>query len=57
MSAHQGGGSQAKAKSGQMWTGGVGVVSQMWWTGQDRGGGVPKIPKFVLRSFMDDPLF
>ena len=40
MSPHQAGGvgGQAKAKSGQMRTGGVGVVSQMWWTGLDRGG-------------------
>ena len=35
-------------------TGGVGVVNQMW-TGLDRGRGVPKIPKFVGTSFMDDP--
>ena len=31
------------------------VVNQMW-TGLDRGRGVPKIPKFVWTSFMDDPL-
>ena len=37
---------------------GGGVVNQMW-TDLDRGGqgagGVPKIPKFVQISFMDDP--
>ena len=35
-------------------TGGRGVVNQMW-TGLDRGRGVPKIPKFVGTSLMDDP--
>ena len=33
---------------------GEGVVNLMW-TGLDRGRGVPKIPKFVRTSFMDDP--
>ena len=40
------------------WTGGRGgeggMVNQMW-TGLDRATGVPKIPKFVRTSFMDDP--
>ena len=38
-------------------TGGGGVINQMW-TGLDMGRGwwVPKIPKFVWTSFMDDPL-
>ena len=31
-----------------------GVVNQMW-TGLDKGRGIPKIPKFVRTSFMDDP--
>ena len=31
-----------------------GVVKQMW-TGLGKGMGVPKIPKFVRTSFMDDP--
>ena len=30
-----------------------GVVKQMW-TGLDRGRGVPKIPKFMRTSFVDD---
>ena len=30
------------------------VVNQMW-KGVDRGRGLPKIPKFVWTSFMDDP--
>ena len=34
---------------------GRGVVSQMW-KGLGRGKGVPKIPKSVRTSFMDDPL-
>ena len=33
---------------------GVRVINQMW-TGLDRERGVPKIPKFVRTSFMDDP--
>ena len=33
---------------------GEGVVSQMW-TGLDRGRSVPKVPKFVRISFMDEP--
>ena len=37
-------------------TGGGGVVNQMC-TGLDRGRGVPKIPKFVRTSFMDDPYY
>ena len=36
-----------------------GVLNQMWtgleaWTG---GGGIPKIPKFVRATFMDDIFF
>ena len=34
---------------------GKGLVNQMW-TGLERERGVPKIPKFVRTSFMDDPL-
>ena len=33
---------------------GEGVVSQMW-TGLDRGRRVPKVPKFVRISVMDEP--
>ena len=36
-------------------TGGEGVVNQMW-IGLDWGMGVPKIPKLIRTSFMDDPL-
>ena len=36
-------------------TGGEEVVNQMW-IGLDRGIGIPKIPKLVRASFMDDPL-
>ena len=32
-----------------------GVVNQMW-TGLNRGRGVPKNPKFLRTSFMDDPI-
>ena len=34
---------------------GEGVVNQMW-IGMDRGMGVPKIPKLLRTSFMDDLL-
>ena len=35
------------------WTGEWGVVNQMF----HRGRGIPKIPKFVQTSFMDDPYY
>ena len=34
---------------------GEGVVVNLMWTDLDKGRGVPKIPKFVQTSFMDDP--
>ena len=44
-------GGRGSGKSGQIW---IRVINQMW-TGLDRERGVPKIPKFVRTSFMDDP--
>ena len=58
MSPHQAGGvgGQAKAKSGQMRTGGGGVVSQMWWTGLDRGGS-QRSPNLCGHSLWMTPYF
>ena len=47
------GGAAGDVSSGEI-AGGL-LVLLVLWTGLDRGWGVPKIPKFVQTSFVDDP--